>query len=349
MRANAVISAIKLSVIALAGLILQSLPLLAADSVSILIYHRFGENRYPSTNIRLEQFDAHLDALERGGYQVLSLIEAVRRLKQNLELPERAVVITVDDAFASSATDAWPKLRTRGMPMTLFVSTDPVDENRSGYLTWDDIRELQRAGVEIGHHGAAHLHMPKAGVDAAKADLEKASARFEAELGKVPRLFAYPYGEYSPEIRDMVKDAGFDAAVAQFSSPATYTSDLFAIPRFALNEAYGSEERFRLVAGARALPVKDVLPRSPMLTSDTNPPLFGFTVDPVVGDTGSINCFPSHIGRAADLVRPHPRRVEVRFAEPFPKGRSRINCTMPGPDGRFFWYGAFFLRPGAEE
>lgn len=322
---------------------------LAQSSVNILIYHRFGEDRYPSTNVRIEQFEAHLDRLERGGFQVLPLVEAVRRLKQGIDLPERAIAISVDDAFVSFATEAWPRLRRRGMPVTLFVATDPVDQGIGGYLDWETIRDLKREGVDIGHHGASHGHFPLLGVEATRADITRASGRFKEELGSVPQLLAYPFGEFDPGIAKMAEEEGFLAALAQFSSPATPASNLFALPRFALNETYSADSRFNLIANARPLPVTDILPTTPILTPENNPPLYGFTVDPSVGPLDTLACYPSHLDRGGEILKPGPRRIEVRFREPFPKGRNRINCTMRAPDGRYYWLGAFFFQTGAEE
>ncbi len=74
-----------------------------------------------------------------------------------------------------------------------------------------------------------------------------------------------------------------------------------------------------------------------------NPPAFGFTVDPSIPDLDRIDCYASGQGRTR--VEALGSRVEVRLAEPFPPGRSRINCTMPGPDGRWRWYGVQFYIP----
>lgn len=315
-------------------------------SAVVLMYHRFGEDRYPSTNIRLEQFDAHIEELVAGGYTVLPLSQIIERLKAREPLPPQTVAITVDDAYKSVFTEGWPRLKAAGLPMTLFVATDPVDSGSSNYMNWDEIRQLQAEGVEIAHHTASHLHMIDAGIETSLADIARASARFEAELGSVPALFAYPYGEYSPELRDEVAALGFDAAVGQYSGPAAQWSDPFALPRFPVNERYGGMDRFRLIARTLALPVDDMTPSAVVLTEDRNPPVFGFSVDRTVRGLGALACYPSHLGRAADLVRLESYRIEVRFDEAFPKGRNRINCTMPAGGGRWYWLGRFFYVPG---
>lgn len=316
------------------------------QSASILLYHRFGENNLPTTNIRLEQFDAHIEQLKSGGYHFMSLREAARRLKNNEGFPEQTAIITVDDAFKSVIEEGWPRLKAAGIPMTLFVSTDPVDEAHRNYLTWDDIRTLKEEGVEIGHHTASHLHMPHAGLEAAMADVRRASARFQEELGEVPPLFAYPYGEYTAEIRAAIEAEGFEAAFAQFSGPAGPSEHPYSLPRFPVNERFGGDARFKLISRARALPISDLIPSEPLVKEELNPPIFGFTVDASVRGISAMACYPSHLGRPAELLRPTSTRIEVRFEEPFPKGRNRINCTLPGPGGRWYWLGRFFYVPG---
>lgn len=324
-----------------------SAALVAEDkSAVVLLYHRFGEDNLPSTNIRLEQFDAHVAELAGGGYNVVPLSVIVQHLKTRQPLPEKTVAITVDDAYKSVFTEGWPRLKAAGLPMTLFVSTDPVDSGNANYMSWDDIRQLQREGVEIGNHTASHLHMIYEGEETSVGDIERANARFTAELGALPTLFAYPYGEYDLVLRNRMESMGFEAAFAQYSGPAAHWSDPFALPRFPVNERFGDMSRFRLITGTRALPVDDVVPQNPVVSESRNPPVFGFTVDPTVRGISAMACYPSHLGRAAELVQMNGSRMEVRFDEPFPKGRNRINCTMPGTDGRWFWLGQFFYVPG---
>lgn len=260
--------------------------------------------------------------------------------------PEQTVIITVDDAYKSVIMEGWPRLKAAGIPMTLFVSTDPVDEKHSNYLTWNDIRQLRDEGVEIGHHTASHLHMPHAGLEAAMADVRRASLRFQEELGGVPPLFAYPYGEYTAELQTAIEEEGFEAAFAQFSGPIGPSEHLFALPRFPVNERFGNEARFKLISRAKALPVTDLIPNHPLIEEDRNPPVFGFTVDQSVRGLSAMACYPSHLGAAAELVHPIPNRVEVRFEKAFPKGRNRINCTLPAGGGRWYWLGRFFYVPG---
>lgn len=316
----------------------------AAESSAVaFMYHRFGETGYPSTNTTTEQLDTHITELTSGPYTVLPLSDVVQRLKGGPPLPDRAIALTIDDAYRSIYTVAWPRLKAASLPFTIFVSTAHIDQGSSNHMTWDQLRELKAAGVSIGHHGVSHAHMAAAGRERNQRELDGAFARFEAELGFRPSLFAYPYGEASVQLMKQVEAAGFQAAFGQHSGVMGGARNFFSLPRFALNEKYGSLERFRLAANALPLPVRDITPTDPLLGT-ANPPAMGFTLGGGVEGAARLSCFTSHEGRAR-LQRLGPSRIEVRVEKPFPRGRTRLNCTLPGGDGRWHWYGRQFFNP----
>jgi peptidoglycan/xylan/chitin deacetylase (PgdA/CDA1 family) len=150
---------------------------LAASSSVIIMYHRFGEPKYPSTNIQLEQLDAHIKELKSGPYTVLPVNEIIKKLRANEGLPDRTIGITIDDASRSIYTEAWPRLKAAGLPFTVFISTAHIDSGSIHHLTWDQIREMRAAGVDFGHHSVSHLHMPKASLTSIRQELKVANDR----------------------------------------------------------------------------------------------------------------------------------------------------------------------------
>ncbi len=316
-------------------------PVEAADSAVVFMYHRFGESSSPSTNIRIDQFEAHLKELAEGGYEVLALPSILSALKRGEALPDKTIALTIDDAYLSVYRVAWPRLKAARFPFTLFVATNPIDGKLRNYMNWDQIRELAKAGITIGSQTARHLHMADSSARRNAADLKKSNARFVAELGEKPKLFAYPYGEASLAVKTLVIAEGFVAAFGQHSGVVYDKADFSYLPRFALNEAYGNIDRFRLAANALPLPVSEITPRDPLLTD--NPPAFGFTVDPSLKQISRLACY--HSGQGKLPVERLGRRVEVRPKLAFPPGRTRINCTMPGPGKRWRWFGMqFYVR-----
>ncbi len=317
----------------------------AADSAVVIVYHRFGEGTLPSTNIRLGQFEAQIRELKSGPYTVLPLPEIVKALKSGRPLPERTVGISIDDAYLSAYTQAWPRLREAGLPFTVFVATGPVDQKLENYMTWDQIREMAAAGVTIGNHSVTHLHMPTASATRNISEVDDAARRFEEELAVKPTLFSYPYGEASAPVEALARKKGFAAAFGQHSGVIDGGGNFFYLPRFALNETYGEIGRFRLLANALPLPVADATPEDPFIGKDAaNPPTIGFTVTEKIANLDRITCFLSYEGAVAVEVLGGVR-VEVRAKTPFPTGRTRLNCTLPGPDGRWRWFGRQFYKP----
>ena len=309
----------------------------------IFLYHRFGEDDFPSTSIGLDRFADHLAELTSGRYNVISLPDIVAAFKAGTELPDRTIAVTIDDAFLSVYSEAWPRLRAAGLPFTLFVATDPLDGRVSGYMSWDQLREMASSGVTIGHHTTSHLHMPFADSERTERALAKANERFEAELGLTPTLFAYPYGEFSQTNVDLVRSAGFAAAFGQHSGVAHPAHDLYTLPRFALSDQFGELSRLILAANALPLPVSDLTPSDTVL--GPNPPPLGFTVAEDIEGLNRLACYASHEAGPARIERLGDRRIEVRLQAPFPAGRGRINCTLDAGDGRWRWFGIQFLIP----
>ena len=250
----------------------------AADHATILMYHRFGEDKYPTTNVRIEQFEEHLEILASGEYSVLPLQEIISNLQAGKPVPDRTVAITIDDAYLSVYEEAMPRLKARGFHATLFVATRPVDRNLGNYMNWDQLREWQAAGFGIGSQTQTHPHMHQKSIEANREELEVSNERFLAELGIRPTLFAYPYGEYNLDVIDLVKAAGFEAAFGQNSGVAHGYDGFFELPRFAMNEQYGNRERLELAINGLPLKVSEIVPADVVLRE--NPPLYGFTLAP---------------------------------------------------------------------
>ncbi len=315
----------------------------AAESAVILQYHRFGEDRYPSTSVTIAQLEAHIAHLKAGDYTVLPVPEILARIREGRPLPERAVGITIDDAARSVVDEAWPRFQEAGFPFTLFVSTDAVDQGHAGIASWDDIRRLARSGVVIGNHGASHERMWRKDDAANRADLLRANRRFEAELGAVPRLFAYPYGEWDLAAKALVAELGIDAAFGQQSGAVGRGADFLNLPRFPLNERYGDMRRFRQAVDTLPLDIRDLTPENPIL--EENPPVVRFTVRPPPDDLRGLACYPSN-GAGVSLAFGAGGAVAVRLDGPYPPGRARLNCTLQAEGGRWRWFGIQFVAPG---
>jgi peptidoglycan/xylan/chitin deacetylase (PgdA/CDA1 family) len=333
-----------LQAVAVALLIFASIAGLCspATAAAVIMYHRFGESAHPSTSIQLDQFEAHIRALRDGAYNVVPLDTIATAFVRGEALPDFTVGISVDDAYLSAYSEAAPRLKAAGLPWTLFVATDPADRGLSGYMTWEQIRELERSGVTIGSQTKSHPHMADNSSDKNVAELQHSNEQFIAQLGKKPSLFAYPYGEASLKVMEVVRSANFLVAFGQHSGAIGMSGERFYLPRFSMNEAYGNMKRFRLAINSLPMEVSSVTPPDPLLT--VNPPPIGFTLQEPLINIEQLACYTPH-GGSETVEELGGVRVEVRLTTPFSRGRGRINCTAPAANGRFFWYGRqFYIR-----
>jgi len=307
------------------------------------MYHRFGEDKYPTTNVTIEQFISHIEELSKDIYNVVPLKTVTTAFRNGTKLAERTVALTIDDGYLSIYEKAWPILKEDNIPFTLFISTASVNDLNSHSMTWDQIREIEKDPlVEIGHHGHTHDHMTQMSTENVLTDIATADGIYMQELGYIPNVFAYPYGEFSQNLMTALEDKNYQAVLGQYSSVASSNDNIMALPRFAFNQNYSDIDRFKLIVNSRALPSKDILPRGPLLGK--NPPNVGFSVNGDVQGLNNLACFPSHMSEAAEITRLGDTRIEIRFNEAFPVGRHRINCTMPGPDNRWYWFGLPFFN-----
>ncbi len=316
---------------------------LAADSAVVLMYHRFGEDRFPSTSIRVEQFQAHLEYLKDSGYAVVPLADVHAAINDGLPLPDRAVAITIDDAYRSVYDVAFPMFQQYGYPFTVFVATDAVDAGLPGTMTWDQMREMATAGATFANHGAAHrstIEREDGATDeewlaAVHSDIEKGARRIAEELELLQGSFAYPYGEYTTDVSNMLQDMGYDS-FGQHSGAVGPDSDHRALPRYPMAESFGDIGQFRTKVASVPMPVTRVDPWEPV-TADLQP-----TITITLGDTdarlGELACYVSGQGKVAVDWRETDSQFVVGPVKPFSKGRQRVNCTAPGNDGRYLWF-----------
>ncbi len=334
------------------ALLLLTPPPVSAEQANIFIYHRFGESRYPSTNIDTDVFASHLLYLRESGKQVVPLIDVVRAFRAGRKLPSDAIVLTVDDAFDSFLSEAMPLLQQYHFPVTLFVNTDGV--GTSGYLDWEQLRQLVRDGVVIGNHTATHDYLLERKKDESReawrkrvrADISRAQDAFEKELGFRPELFAYTYGEYSPELVDIVRGLGFIAAVAQQSGVASPSSDPYLLPRFPMGGPFASLQSFRDKANMHPLEVNVLTPPTPVL-DEKNPPILSVQIRSDRYDLGRLQGFVQGDNRLIIKVDAAKGNVvTVQAEKPLIGRRNKYTLTAPLRDGSgWAWFSQPWFQP----
>ncbi len=306
------------------------------------MYHRFEENKYPSTNIKIKDFLEHIKIIEDSNINFINPNKFEDQLKNNKK--ERKVLLTIDDGFSSFYKNAWPILKEKKIPFILFVSTREV--GAFNYMTWDQIREISKEDfVEIGNHSHTHEYLVDEKIEIIKGDIEKSIAIFKEKIGKNSVFFSYPFGEYSIEFKNLIKSLNFKYAFGQHSGVMDETKDLYELPRYPINEKYGEIKRFKSLMKTLPFKYKSVQPEEKYLSKNKNPPEVKIQFYDGIKNLKSINCFSNEGDkwRQSQINFLNDNTLKININEKFIGERGRINCSLRDPSGYWRWLGLQFV------
>ena len=289
------------------------------------MYHRFEESKYPSTNITVEQLESHLNYLVEQNFR---FTQASDLLDPELQ-KEKTITVTIDDAYLSFYEVGLPIFEKYQVPVTLFLNTENV--GGFNYMSWDQLRDVLDRGVEIQNHSHTHSSFSTLDEEAIINEIETSQSLIFANLNITPNLFAFPFGE-SSDMAQKVIERYFDAAFGQHSGAFSMNYQYY-IPRFPLNENYGSLDRLREISKSLPFEAAQLQPSNPTL----NPPSTRFVLD-VEGGVNGVNCFISDFqGSIEKQMTTLENKLLIELSRMPVSGRLRFNCTRVG-DG-IFWYG----------
>ena len=303
------------------------------------MYHRFDENKYPSTNIKMEVFVKQIEMIKNANYEFYDIQEFIDNFNQPKN--KKKILITIDDAFSSFYEIAWPFLKENRIPFILFVSTEPV--GNKGYMTWDQIREIEQESYGyIGHHSHTHDYLIEKSEEDFIKDIEMASKIFLKELGYVPNLFSYPFGEYSKFMKDYISE-NFTFAFGQHSGVIDLNKDKYELPRFPINENYGELDRFKSIINFFPLEFKNLIPEEKKLSNKNNPPEFEVEFFENQKNLNNINCYSNEGNTwAKSNTNFLNNKLTIKFRDTFIPRRGRVNCSL-NDNGKWRWFGVQFV------
>ncbi|WP_083264218.1 polysaccharide deacetylase family protein [Pseudohongiella acticola] len=323
-----------------------------AQHAVIATYHHVSESTPRSTSLTPDELRTQLEYLRDNDFAVWPLDRVLAALQNQEDMPERVAALTFDDAYESIYTTGLPMLQEFGFPMTLFVSTQPIDDNQNGYMNWDQIRDMADAGVIIANHMVNHPHMIDALPDESNAErlqrlrdeLLHAQQRIQDETGQDHKILAYPYGEFDNDISEMVADEGF-IALAQNSGAVGYHSDFTALPRFPLAGFYADIETASTKLQALAFEIKVQEPRSPI--TDSRRPAVTLQL---AGDfnVSQLGCYAGGEPLELEWIDRDAVHFSIQPAagRTFDARRFGYICTAPKRGtNRYYWYNKFWTRP----
>lgn len=317
------------------------------DQVEVigLLYHRFDEEKYPSTSISSELFRQQLAYLKNNQYRVLKLSDAIKKLVSRID-SGKFIVITIDDAFNSFMDKGFPVLKEFGFPATLFINTETVGSG--DYINWDNLKKLVNNGIEIGNH--THSHDYFLNMDTVKRyevfyeDVQLAQKTIELNLNVTPEVFAYPYGEFDERMKEVVQKMDFIGATAQNSGVMSHYSELYALPRFPMTDLYGKMQAFSEKISMKALPVVRTIPSSTIASE--NPPVLRFILDKEIFDLDQLQCFIQGGNCKVSKLDGDKLTFQISSDEPLNSRRHLYTVTIPNKDNtQWYWFSHQWVFP----
>ena len=326
----------------------------SADNHCVVVRYQHIDDDTPGvSSVTPKQFQQHLDYLFEHDFHVLGLEEVVTALRIGSELPTRCVALSIDGAFASAYEDAFPRTQRYDFPLTVFISSAAVDAGLDGLMTWQQMREMQAAGVSFQSLGHSHGHLVRRDADESHEDwqqriafdIQLAQSRIEDELGLRPTLFAYPYGEYNEALQLMIESMGLTGFGMQ-AGALWQQADFTALPRFSL-ASFGAQPRpFEKKVSARPLPIAGAFPLDPVVPIEEWQPSLTLIFKPGDFNRHELRCLLNGApGMLYQWLEQPENAVMISPRGRLRTGRNRVDCTLPlGEDQELGWYSHLWIR-----
>ena len=308
------------------------------SNITVLMYHRIGDDRYPSTNISQELFEKHIEYLIEENINVLPITELSKYLKNEISLTNKTVFITIDDAYRSFFQNGFPILKKNKLPFGIFVSSEYVSSaEKSEFMSWSMLKEVSNSNGLILNHSKSHESLVGMDIQTLKKEVEQNQIEIEKKIGKQPKIFSYPFGESSKSIEEVIKILNYDIAFSQHSAPIHLNQNIYRLPRYALNDEFGSLKRFKMIIQTKPLEIFESSFDDSIVNADKLD--FSFLTK---FPSELINCFVNN--SAAMIKKDEGEKVTLYLSKLKNGVRYRINCTYIDQRGEILWYGKMIKR-----
>ena len=222
------------------------------EGFPILEYHMVQQDTPEDSyayNVPVEDFQQQLDYLQQEGYTTISIRDFLRAKKGLFQLPEKPIILTFDDGYESNYTELLPILEERGLKATIFMVTNSI--GKDNYLTWQQLKDLEKRGIEIGSHTANHLPLTEMSLDEARDEVKLSKLLMEWNGMKTLYTLSYPNGKYTTDLEQMLKEEEYLAAVTGDAGLNTFDTDPYQLQRINIpHPIFGlAEFKWRLLKG----------------------------------------------------------------------------------------------------
>ena len=323
---------------------------LPAQAAVMLIYHHVASDTPRVSSVSADELRGHLQYFKDNNFQVIGLDLLIKQLREGTPVADNAVVITFDDSYENNFTTAHPILQQFGYPYTIFISPGSIDKGDGPLLNWQQVKQMSDDGVLVANHAMWHEHMAKPAADETEQQwlarmqqsILAAEDKIEQVTGQRHQWLAYPYGEYSAPLEQLVSELGF-IGIGQHSGAVGNNSALTRLPRFPAAGRYADLTDLAQKLRTLAFNITDDHKVDPVI-STANPPSLTLSVEVSDFRPAQLQCFAG-----AEVIKPtwlNDNTFSVTATKALAKGRSRYNCTAPsiGKKGYYYWYSQPWLN-----
>jgi len=218
--------------------------------VPVLMYHKVSPGKKEKYRISPERFISQMEYLSKRGYQTISSDELLGVVRKRRILPEKPVLLTFDDGYRDNFTYAYPILKRYNFRATIFLVTqyigkkDGWGKGKEEILSWEEIGKMRKEGFSFGSHTHTHPNLLKLSRDKVLSEIRDSKRILEERLGEPIKFFAYPYGKFNSQIRDMVKEAGYLGAFSTLPGKNGIDEDPFLLRRILIR---GYDTKFHFI------------------------------------------------------------------------------------------------------
>ena len=181
------------------------------DGIPVLNYHQINDVDENMLTVSTEEFETQMVWLKELVYLAVTASELADALEGKGTLPPRPVLITFDDGYIDNYKCAFPILKKHDMKAIIFLISEYVSLYPN-YLTWEQLAEMQTAGVEFGSHTVDHNVLTELSPNSVNHELADSKNVLENRLRRRVEFLAYPCGYTNEDIKARVRAAGYRAA-----------------------------------------------------------------------------------------------------------------------------------------
>ncbi len=217
--------------------------------IPILMYHYISSPPPGADAVRQDLsvppdvFRSEMAFIAGNGFHTIHLADLAQSFKKGEKLPGKPIIITFDDGYDDNYTNAFPALKEFGFTGTFFIIAGRADGNAAGYMTWQQIQELEATGMEIGNHSVDHAYnLGQVSRAVQWAEIKPAFDDLAWHLpGQVP-VFAYPSGSYNATTVGLLEQLGYIAAVTTLQSTWQYEARTLELRRIRVHGPWSLAE-----------------------------------------------------------------------------------------------------------